>query len=509
MKNRLLLIIAVLLNVLFIAGCGKKLNTYTYNLKDIKHCDDLYITKTEYYDDRVEISFKSKRNNFSLDKFNFYGDDVQGKEQETKNNTLIIYSDNAENINSVIASCSWLEVNFRYLDSDEYATIWHYWADDLGWVDYEGDTEKYYTLEEQRNQAIAEYQRQENIKKSQEESANILAMIKGKWVSEDGSFFDIDDKSDVYGYVLIYDADREGFNECPGVGFSWISEDEKRLQMEYGNPYGWGCFETFEVVLSEDNKSFEYESKTYYLMDEEVWGNVDIEYVQPLNVLFNNSDEWEIDEICVEADEAEPEDSDTAENEETDEAENEEKAELIYKYAVTDLDMNGCPEVIVSGRDTDDTCFLYIYETTEDGSIQRVKTNNTSIQPALYDTNELLCFYSYNKYQDIYRYLAEGKTNYSEDTYFIQNYYISIQINSVVFEKVSAQELIEDEDGRKATYFDDNENEIKSVDYSILMNHVRDDADKTVNLLWFDDVTIENMAKSFGVFLESMNYEEE
>ena len=92
---------------------------------------------------------------------------------------------------------------------------------------------------------------------------------------------------------------------------------------------------------------------------------------------------------------------------------------------------------------------------------------------------------------------------------FIQNYYISIQINSVVFEKVSAQELIEDEDGRKATYFDDNENEIKSVDYSILMNHVRDDADKTVNLLWFDDVTIENMAKSFGVFLESMNYEEE
>ena len=58
-------------------------------------------------------------------------------------------------------------------------------------------------------------------------------------------------------------------------------------------------------------------------------------------------------------------------------------------------------------------------------------------------------------------------------------------------------------------FYDENGNEIKSVDYSILMNHVRDDADKTVNLLWFDDVTIENMAKSFGVFLESMNYEEE
>ncbi len=85
---------------------------------------------------------------------------------------------------------------------------------------------------------------------------------------------------------------------------------------------------------------------------------------------------------------------------------------------------------------------------------------------------------------------------------------MSIQINSVVLEKVSAQELIE-EDGREATFYDENGNEIKSVDYSVLMNHVRDEADKTVNLLWFDDVTIENMAKSFGVFIESMNYEEE
>ena len=64
-------------------------------------------------------------------------------------------------------------------------------------------------------------------------------------------------------------------------------------------------------------------------------------------------------------------------------------------------------------------------------------------------------------------------------------------------------------------FFNEEIVDMKSIDlsskevYTILMNHVRDDADKTVNLLWFDDVTIENMAKSFGVFLESMNYEEE
>ena len=506
MKNRLFFILAVLLNILLIAGCGKKINTYTYNVKDIKHCDSLYITKTVYYDDRVEITFKSE---YNLDNFWFGVENLRDYEDELKNKTLIIYYDDPSAITSVSATSNWLDVEFRYLDSKEYATIWRYWADDLGWVDYSGDKEKYYTLEEQRNQAINEYKIQEKIKIAQENSDNILATIKGKWISEDGSYFNISDEEYTGSYLLFYDAKRNEFTECPGISFKWLSEDENRIEMYEAPDGGWGAYYTFDVALSEDNKSFEYESKTYYLMDEEVWGNVDIEYIQPVKVLFDNLDEWEIDDDCVEADEAESEDSDTAENGETDETENEEKAELIYKYAVTDFDMNGCPEVIVSGRDTDDTCFLYIYETTEDGSIQRVKTNNTSIQPALYDTNELLCFYSSNKYQDVYRYLAEGKTNYSEDTYFIQNYYMSIQINSVVLEKVSAQELIEDEDGRKATYFDDNENEIKSVDYSILMNHVRDDAGKTVNLLWFDDVTIENMAKSFGVFLESMNYEEE
>ena len=505
MKNRLLLIFAVLLNILLIAGCGKKINTYTYNIKDIKHCDSLYITKTEYYDDRVEITFKGE---YNLDNFWFGVENVRDYEEEVKNKTLIIYYDDPSAITSVSATSNWLDVEFRYLDSKEYATIWRYWADDLGWVDYSGDKEKYYTLEEQRNQAINEYKIQENIKIAREASDNILATIKGKWISEDGSYFNISDEEYTGSYLLFYDGKRNEFTECPGISFKWLSEDENRIEMYEAPDGGWGAYYSFEAAFSEDYKSFECESRTYYLMDEKVWGSVDIEYVQPINVLFENADEWEIDEICVEADEIEPEDSDTAENEETDETENEEKAELIYKYAVTDLDMNGFPEVIVSGRDTDDTCFLYIYETAEDGSIQRVKTNNTSIQPALYDTNELLCYYSYNKYQDIYRYLAEGKTNYSEDTYYIQNYYMSIQINSVVLETVSAQELIE-EDGREATFYDENGNEIKSVDYSILMNHVRDDADKTVNLLWFDDVTIENMAKSFGVFLESMNYEEE
>ena len=36
---------AILLSILFMAGCGKKVSTYNYNVDDIKHCDNLYIKK--------------------------------------------------------------------------------------------------------------------------------------------------------------------------------------------------------------------------------------------------------------------------------------------------------------------------------------------------------------------------------------------------------------------------------------------------------------------------------
>ena len=53
MKNKIIVIFAVLINILFITGCQKNVTTYTYDVKNIKHCDSLYITKTKYYDDRV------------------------------------------------------------------------------------------------------------------------------------------------------------------------------------------------------------------------------------------------------------------------------------------------------------------------------------------------------------------------------------------------------------------------------------------------------------------------
>ena len=477
MKNKILVILTIIINVLLLAGCGKA-TTYTYNVKDIKHYDNLYVTKTTYYKDRVEIKFKGTD---SLDGCTFYTSDDPYSEKETKNNTLIIYSDNPSKINSVQVHGSWVEVNFRYLDSDEYATLWHFWATDIGWMDEEGDKEKYYTLEEQRNQAITAYQIAEQRKLAEQVSNEIFEIIKGKWVSEDGSYFDIAE-GDWGRCVLYYDADRTGFTECSSINLSWISEEENTINMFEYPAEGWGAYYEFYIELSEDGKSFDYESQTFFLADEEVWGNVDIEYVHPVNILFDNADKWKV----VEA-----------------------QDETVYKYALTDLNMNGLPEVLVSGTSEDGTCFLEAYEVTEDGIIEKKKINSSLLQPALYDTEELLCNYTPNRYQDVYEYLVEGRTDYDDESYFIQNYLMSVQINSLVLEKFTSQKLIDDGNDRTVTYYNENDEEISSVKYREYMMGIRDEFDKAIKLSWFDEVTIENMAKSMGVFLESMNYEEE
>ncbi len=507
MKNKIIVIFAVLINILFIAGCGKNVTTYTYDVKNIKHCDSLYITKTKYYDDRVEITFNTK----SLDSYSFNWN-TSSTEFKKRGNTLIIYSDDPSAINYVQATSGWLQVYFRYLDSDSYATLWSHWADDLGWDGEEGDRDKYYTPEEKRAQAEAEKQRQEDMKKAKQESDEILAMLLGKWVSDDGSYFYIADEIDTGSYLLNYEAgkkDWEEYTEGPDVSFSWVSEDEKRLKMFFGSPYGWGAYWELEAVLSEDNKSFEYNSKTYYLADEESWGNVDIEYVHPVNILFENADEWIVSGEFTGVDSLDGEEAEIDETEETDTTGSVDKSGAICRYAVTDLDMNGCPEVIVSGRDTDGNGFLNIYDTTEDGSFEELKTNDTLIQPDLYEAEELGYICLPNKYQDVYKYVVEGRKDYDGEGYYLQNYQMSIQISSVVLEKVCSEESIEGEDGQTVTYYNDDGSELSSKNYFSILGSTREEAGKTASLLWFDEVTIENMAKSLGVFLESMNIEEE
>lgn len=519
MKKRFLYLFTILLSILLTAGCGKKLSSYSYDEKKIKHSDELYITKTVYYEDRVEISF----NNHSLDNYSFYSENGSLTNKTVKGNKLIIYSDNPEAITSVGAQGSWLDVKFRNLNSDEYASIWSYWADDLGWTDYEGDKEKYYTLEEQRQQAITAYRIEENRKQAQAESDELYySILKGKWISDDGDYFEITE-NDYNKCLLYYDAGRDMYTECPGISFSQSWNDENMVEAFYAQD-GWGAFYEFDLLLSEEKNTFEYEEKTFYLADDEVWSEVDVRYVHPVMVLFNNADMWKItdeaesDTVNMQDYTDSPDVEDVTESPDVEEkSETEEKLKEVSEchYAVTDLDMDGFSEVIVSGYSADKKeYFMDIYEATVEGSVEKIKTNNLSNKEyapaplALYKTEESPCFVSETGYQDVYDCLIYGEEKRGENVTYTQYYLMSVQVNTVVLQKVCAKEITEGEDGVNGIYFDADGNEITSVDYAGLLKGVRNEADLNVQFTWFDEITIENMADSMGDYLKSVHFNE-
>ncbi|MBP5528684.1 MAG: hypothetical protein J6X80_01415 [Lachnospiraceae bacterium] len=508
MKKRLLYFFTILLSIFFMAGCGKKGNTYTYKLDEIKHNENFYVKKTVYYEDRVEITF-----NTSPDDCYIYSPDDSQAQKEVKGNKLIIYSDNPEAITSLVGNNSVVDFKFRYLNSDKYATLWAYWADDLGWTDYAGDEEKFYTLEEQRQQAIAQYQREEAIKQAQAESDELFySILKGKWISDDGDYFDITE-NDFNKCLLYYDAGRDMYTECPGISFKESWNYGNAIEAFYAEN-GWGAYYGFDLFLSNDKNTFEYDEKTFYLADDEVWSEVDVRYVHPVMVLFDNADMWKITDEA-ESDIVNMDDTDSSDDEENSETEEKFKEVSECHYAVTDLDMDGFSEVIVSGYSADNKeYFMDIYEATAEGSVEKIKTNNLSNKeyapttPALYKTEESPCFVSETGYQDVYDCLIYGEEKRGENVTYTQYYLMSVQVNTVVLQKVCAKELTEGEDGVNGIYFDADGNEITSVDYAGLLKGVRNEADLNVLFTWFDEITIENMADSMGAYLKSVHFNE-
>ena len=476
MKKRFFYLTAILLSILFMAGCGKKVSTYNYNVNDIKHCDNLYIKKTVYYEDRVEIYFNSR----NLENISFCCESLGNwSKEENKNNKLILYSDKPENITALSAHTNWYEVYFRYLDSDKYATIWCFWADDLGCDEYKGDKDKYYTPEELSYQAQAAAEAAQRAKEREEQSREICESIKGIWVSDDGDYFEI--TNDPSPTLLYFEAEDNMYTECPGIEFSMAGEGKTIKAFEA--PYGWGAYYGFDLELSEDGESFVYNEKTFYHADKNIWSEVDADYIQYVKALFDNAGVWEMPEA---------------------------------KYAVTDLNMNGLPEVMVSGfSEEDNAYFSSIYEINESKEIVKIKDDNllkTGMTPApltLFKVEESPYYYFEKKYQDVYEYLVCGEEDNGEGKVRTQYFLMSLQINALVLEEVVTMESNEDENGDKSyTYYDDKA-EIGSEKYARILSGVRDETVGTAEFAWFDDISLENMAKSFSVFYESMNYDEE
>ena len=163
---------------------------YGYNVQNIDHCGFFYISKTTYYGNRVEFDVNSR---YDLNEMDFSTPDDANATVDINNNTVILYSDIPNDITSLEVSNVWFEVSFRYLNTSEYACIWRTWADDIGMGEYEGNKDKYYTEEEKEQQREAAEKAEELRKQAEKEDRELFEIFQGRWMSEDGDYFDIYD----------------------------------------------------------------------------------------------------------------------------------------------------------------------------------------------------------------------------------------------------------------------------------------------------------------------------
>ena len=172
---------------------------YGYNVQNIDHCGFFYISKTTYYGNRVEFDVNSR---YDLNEMDFSTPDDANAMVDINNNTVILYSDIPNDITSLEVSNVWFEVSFRYLNTSEYACIWRTWADDIGMGEYEGNKDKYYTEEEKEQQREAAEKAEELRKQAEKEDRELFEIFQGRWMSEDGDYFDIYDAGTSHGFVL-------------------------------------------------------------------------------------------------------------------------------------------------------------------------------------------------------------------------------------------------------------------------------------------------------------------
>lgn len=185
MKNKLFTIFigAVISAVLFNACDNKEKPLKKYDYPGKKEVLSFCIEKTEYYDDRIEVTFSE--DSIEMAESVICYDENFNQITETvdftvKDDVLTIYSKTSEKISALRVDIDSDEYfNIRYLDSDSYAMLQYNWADDYG-MKASGDIDSFYTEEEKRRQAEIAAQ---NIKKNNE----AFALIEGIWESRDGS----------------------------------------------------------------------------------------------------------------------------------------------------------------------------------------------------------------------------------------------------------------------------------------------------------------------------------
>jgi hypothetical protein len=253
----------ILLGIFIIWKCavGKASAVYSYNMQKIEHSDFFYISRTAYFDDRVEFKVSGEPVPEQL----YYStpDDAEAK-VDTKSDTVILYSDHPEDITSLEVSNSWYKLSFRYLNTKEYACIWTTWADDLGGVNYSGATDRYYTEEEKEQQREAAERAREQREQARKEDEELFPVFEGAWMSDDGDYFEISDNGSGH-RVKYYCAATQVAEEHDGFVFSRWQENAYQMSYSEGS---WGLFLTYDIeYLGED--FFLCFGKKFYKADEQ------------------------------------------------------------------------------------------------------------------------------------------------------------------------------------------------------------------------------------------------
>ena len=168
-----------------LASCNNKEKPIaSYGYPDKEEVLSFCIEKTEYFDDRVEITFSKDSIDKAVQVICFdeeFKRIIDEAEFDIEDDVLTVYSDASEEISGLqvhtIESYEYLDI--RYLNSDSYAMLQYNWADDYGMMP-SGDKDSYYTEEEKRRRAE---ESAEIIRKNNE----AFALIEGIWETKDGS----------------------------------------------------------------------------------------------------------------------------------------------------------------------------------------------------------------------------------------------------------------------------------------------------------------------------------
>ncbi|MDO4478578.1 MAG: hypothetical protein Q4B73_06050 [Lachnospiraceae bacterium] len=238
----LITLLCLMLPLTFLTGCtsaGKNETSGTvYEYKDPDQCPDYHVTKTVYGDHTLSIYLTynyDDNNNLTVDWVRCYRDDFSLYSDTCK----AVYRDGAVTIETPdidAADITGVEIQLdygvglklRYLNTEQFAGLSSELLLDVGVIDY-GDEDSFYSDAEKQEKL-------DNETRANEKEREIFELLKGQWVSEDGtSTVEITEGDNGYDVHFTFppgsDFDEDYTLTCETFT-GWYDEDEDVYQIE-------------------------------------------------------------------------------------------------------------------------------------------------------------------------------------------------------------------------------------------------------------------------------------